>query len=233
MNHEKYIPETADLQDVVNLWRDVFGLHKHGFHDKKSMSEKDLSMRTWEGCTGGVYEEDPSRYQRWNDKVKALFNQQMPSGVMLLRLRSKFFKRGKGAVSKICKADKNFALDKLKVQLNVAVGNMATAFRINERMKLKHNIGKQVFGGVVTRLEAEGFKNVGKHLLQQQVNEFAKIEYVKGNNPKDIKNDIVSGVLGVLDSKLALTNKDDEYAEKFGEAYGTSNKNRRKIAQNS
>lgn len=205
----------GELAQAMHIWKNVLLLDQHKFDQQQHMDEKRISMETWEGCTSYEYDEHTPKYRYWNDKVINYWHS-IDERCRITRIYDQF--KGKPRhgewESRICRSDKRHSIDRLKRKTNIGAGMIASAIQDNERYDLKQNVGQLFAKSAFERIQAlPGIPEEKKLALAAE----AAFQQALVAGEKTGQQNIIQGVLGVLDNKPALKAIDDQSTDDYSE----------------
>jgi hypothetical protein len=205
----KAVASLGGFEIAKDIWIKELSLHQTNFI--KAPTEKELSMRTWIGCTSKEFDDNTGFYKHLNTSLMKYIKARMKSAP-IERIRSDLPDGSR--VSKICKANKKHAIAKQQHLAAMASGCIASAMEKDERHKLGSNVGAMVWKGVqakvaeIPKLTAERKEEMVKELVIEQAYEAGRQFGTK---------EIASEIIDMFEDRPALIACDQKYAEQFGE----------------
>ena len=205
----------GNISQAKKIWLNEFKIHEYKYEDSESMTEKEISTRTWHGCdSDSDYEDNINFYRRWNNKVMCAIKVERPD-ISIERYRKLGF-----AETKICAIDFNTAEHKKKVYLNRSAGLYCVAEDLKDRYKLPNNNIKLFKEHCMKHIEI-----TLPHLtMEQRKDKVDEMIFDKGltiGHSFGIK-DIFNAMLGGCNKKLKNVDKrvsiqDDQYSKDIEE----------------
>ena len=214
MEYVKAIPGGVGIQRAIEIWK-ILDIENIEGESPRALTEEEISIKTWEGCTIQIYKENTFRYKRLNTAVMEELRRANEGKEKIIRWKRK-----------LCKPD-NFKLrQSVHWKVNQAAGFLSHAQRSNLKNELKIDVYSNVITTTIKALKNEGFTaDESKDIIVSAVKARQMIED-KSND--EIKREITEDILGVLDGNKQITYKDEEMVEKFHENFGTEAQKRRK-----
>jgi hypothetical protein len=211
---DKVIPSTREdsIKQAMLIWAGIKELEEDAATDK-AILESELSIKTWLDCdTEAKYEKHKDKYQRVNDAVKDKFNE----GARDAKQPYPILVRHHNRIGRMTLALGHRNID---IRVKTAATCMKNSTAINQGLKLGRNIPREFVHDFSTKLIDAGYDpRYAAQLAVETVKEIetnnAMVEKLGKAKLKKMRNDICAKVLGVLNSKPALIQKDQEMADK-------------------
>jgi len=180
-----------------------------------TITEEEISKKTWEGCTSQTYKENPSRYKRLNTEVMEELRLANNGKEKIIRWKQK-----------LCKPDKFKLRQTVHWKVNQAAGFLSHAQRSNLKNTLKIDVYGNALTTTIKALKQDGFTSEeSRDIIVSAVRARQMIE---DKSTEEIRQEITTDILGVLDKNPQITYKDNQMAEEFNETFGKeANKRRR------
>ena len=124
----------GNINHAKKLWLNEFKVHDWKYEDKESMTEKEISIETWDGCNSlSDYDINPDYWKPLNNKVLNAIKVDNPT-ISVERYR----KVGQFD-TKICSITSDVAKKKFDTSINISAGHFIRANDIRQRYKLPYN----------------------------------------------------------------------------------------------
>lgn len=203
------------LLQALHIWRKILRLDKAYFKDRQELTEKNISILTWEDCTSASYDENPLLYKRWNNRVIDKW-MELDDKCRIIRIRGiSTTKPTVGEyITRICRSDNKNAVDRMKKKINISTGVLGSAIRDNEQYNLDQDVGQLFFQGLKERTQA--LPGMSEERTSKALLEFTNKQLVEAGRLLG-REEVADSILNVLDMRPALIAKDDENNDKYSE----------------
>lgn len=224
-NRRAVMSEIGILQ-AFHIWKKILELDKHQFKEKQDLTEKNISILTWEDCTADKYDDNPLLYKRWNNRVINKWMELDPR-CRIIRIRgiSTTPPTVGERITRICRSDRKNAVDRLKHKTNISAGVLSSAIRDNEKYKLDQDVGRLFLKSVHDKTKA--LPGMSEEQTAKALTEFTTKQLVEAGKLIG-REEVAESLLSVLDMRPALVEKD----EKNEDLYSSDAKERRKNRRN-
>ncbi len=216
--YRKALPGRVGILQAIHIWRKVLRLDQYKFEEAKNLTEKKVSVHTWEDCTERTYDEDPGFYKRLNQMVLEKIWELSPN----IKIQRIYDKTPEGNMeTRICRSNKKHARKIMVHKTSVASGLIASAVKDNEQHKLNENVGRLVMKPTMERIkELAGMtEDKAKEIIQDMTLSHA-VEAGKLLGAQQVAGNI----LQILDNNPEIKAID----EKYDDEYSRQAKERRK-----
>lgn len=221
INRRAVMSEVGVLQ-ALHIWKKILKLDKYQFKDQQGLTEKNISILTWDDCTANSYDENPLLYKRWNNRVISKW-MELDDRCRIIRIRgiSTTNPTTGEFITRICKSDKTNSVKKLKHKVSIGVGLMGSAIRDNEHYELDQDVGQLFFQGLHEK--AKSLPGMSDEKTSKALLDFTNKQLVEAGRLLG-REEVADSILNVLDMRPALMAKDDENDD----SYSNSAKERRR-----
>jgi hypothetical protein len=193
---------------AIEIW-DVLGVAEYNF-GAMPFDEKELSIRTWEGCDSNSYNENKGKYNRLNNMVMQVIRDNNNGKPVVMRVR-------KDGMSKICKVTKPDARRGVILRINGAAGLITSAVKWNDKLSLGVDVYEKTISQTLLTLSQAGYTSEeAKEMLVQAVDARKKIEYTLGKSTNQVRQELAKEILKELDASPALIANDKRVEDKHG-----------------
>ncbi len=213
MTYQKALPRIVGIPIAKDIWEILDIKNTQG--ERAILTEKDISIKTWQGCNEETYTEYSGKYKRLNTMV-----------MEDLRLKN----GGKEVVvrwnGKLCMADEHKLRQSVKFKVTRASGFLANAQRTNTKNQLKIDVYGNVIAGTIASLTNQGFSaDESKEIMVAAVQ---ARRFIENKSNSEIKEEITRDVLSALEDNKQIEHKDNEMVKKYDEKFGEDANKRRK-----
>jgi hypothetical protein len=221
-SERRAVMSEVGILQAMHIWRKILKLDKYYFKDKQKLTEKNISILTWDGCTADKYEENPLLYKRWNNQVINKW-MSLDDKCRMVRIRgvSTTNPTTGQRITRLCRSDKKNTVDRLKHKVNISAGIMSSALRDNEHYELDQDVGQLFFQGLHDKTKT--LPGMNEERTSKALLEFTNTQLVEAGKLLG-REEVADSILNVLDMRPALMAKDEEASD----SYSDSAKERRK-----
>lgn len=206
---------TIDIPSIIDYWK-ALGVDKYVFENPKALTEEELCIRTYIGCTKQNFDRDRDNYKHFNNRIIEEWGIQNKGTPIIMRDYGRPIKNVRGAVTKICKVTPRRMKRSVKRLINISAGTIARAYVLNDKLQLGQPVYQKLMEESI-QLISEKDKiplPAAREIFTEAITAFKVLEEYK-KDPEKARKQIAGAVLDVLDMRPALVYEDQRMQEKL------------------